>query len=161
MLASKTLRTLSGFLRIDTPGEDAKDNPQPAGSAGISGFLLLPLYMLTAWSGGVYAIAKAIPYLPQMLFEAMGHNWITPLRVLVAVALVGYSIYCLVQFVQKKRAAPKLLVGFFGLLIAISAVVAIFNPLHLFFFTGVLAAVSTVMIAYFLTSSRVKNTFVR
>ena len=159
MFERKPHWTPFGFLRTK---DGAGRNHPSIEHAGISGFLLLPLLMLTAWSGGgVYALAKAIPYLPQMLWDAIGHDWITPLRILTAIALVGFSIFCLVEFVQRRRAAPTLLIVFFGMLIGISAIVAIWHPLHLFLFTGVLAAVSAGEIAYFLKSSRVKKTFVR
>jgi hypothetical protein len=167
MFAEKSLQKRSGLLRAvgQLPGFlhlSERPREPAAEQTRISGFLVMPLLLLTAWSGGgLYAIVKALPYLPQMVFDAIGNDWITVLRVMGALAIVAFSLYCLVRFVQRKRAVPRLLVGFFGMLIAVSAVVGIWHPLHVHVFAGGLAAASAGMIVYFLTSSRVKKTFVR
>jgi hypothetical protein len=163
---------------------------------GIGGWLILPLLHLVA-NAGMIAVMVVTSFLegydmaeaqgtpdgggdggtPDVLAELSAlftPAFLASIGVLLIASWVFlFAIFCLVRFFQKKKHVPKLMIGFYVLLVALT--VANAAALHWFpelsmgpddmkdamiglVRVGIAAAI---WIPYFLVSERVKNTFVR
>lgn len=158
------------------------DAPKPvAGPVGIGGWLILPILHLifTALLTG-YNLAGALQYWSGLVALATGQadpsvQWMalpTFASLLFGVVVIAFAIYVLVLLFQKRRAVPKLMIGFYCLVLAVtlfeSGVTLSFAQ---FQETGedqmqaakdIIRSVigAAIWIPYFLVSKRVKATFV-
>jgi len=159
--------------------EDDFDKPP----VGIGGWLRLVLLHLVAITilivMAMMKMAKPLS-LPANVHELTGHPVFLALTALVALAMLAqllFGLFCLVQFLRKKAAVPRLMTVWYGLGIAVSMLAAIQFAVNADVFTKIIDATATsgsigrgatltfvfsgFLIVYFDVSKRVKNTFVR
>ena len=155
---------------------------------GIGGWLFLPLLQLVV--GPLYACfeaAKAFRHAATIPdFTGPGfHETVRGIAFVLfalmigflTVALIVFGLFCLVKFLRKSHATPHLMIIWYGASIALTALVAIQMAIDPDLFEKTVApdvgfgmelfrlaakgVVSGILISYFETSVRVKNTFVR
>jgi hypothetical protein len=164
-------------MRTPAPGDD--------GPEGIGGWLILPLIGL--FGSIVLTLFNALPlvsewnqlgpvlgaYLDGTLApQYHGAALVTLIGAAEVVVFVGYAIFCIVQFLQKKRQVPTLMTIFYvllagGAVLDYYAIAQIMGPLAteadrseaaIEIFRA--AVICAIWIPYFQVSKRVKNTFV-
>jgi hypothetical protein len=151
----------------------AQENPK---LEGISGWLLLPLIQLIV---GPFFIAFAWTHLllhpalmPSFAFHGTSKDLIFGLLgamiVLISLAKFFFGLFCLTRFLGKNHATPRMMIGWYALIIMGAALlmsqiavitrnigsVLTSDPIFLI-------VMSAILIVYFTTSVRVKNTFVK
>ena len=156
--------------------------PRPVeGPKGIGGWLILPLIHLvgTVVLTGINLVT-ALQYWDGLLLLATGQadpsvQWMAlPMLASLAfgVAVIAFALYLLIQFFQKKRAVPRLMIWFYVLVLATtlvdSGVILAYEEFQESpsdveqsikdIGRSIVAAV--IWIPYFLVSKRVKATFV-
>lgn len=131
-----------------------------ASGPGIRGGLLVPLGLLGLWC--VSGVIAAVRFLPNWAAETVKSGARSgldhPAYVLPTFALLVFSLYCLVRFLQKKREVRVLMMVLCALVLVLTAALYVFPPHDLRGGPAVLAAGTLV---YFAVSKRVRNTFIR
>lgn len=168
---------------VQTEGEQPVSDTGPK---GIGGWLLLPLvqliaapiaavFVLIAHSRGLNVHAIAIDQIP--LIHEPVVLVLTIAAALLLAAMFGLGLYCLVRFLQERREVPRLMTIWYELAIAMNVLAAVLYALYPEFYAksidpaagslviGIrvttIVILNGILIAYFATSRRVKNTFVR
>ena len=159
--------------------EDDIDRPP----VGIGGWLWLTLLHLIATIifivMAMMKLAKPLS-LPANVHELTGHPLFLAVTALIVVAMLAqllFGLFCLVKFLRKRAAVPRLMTVWYGLGIALSVLAAIQFAANADVFTKIIDATATsgtigrgamwnfafcgFFIVYFDVSQRVKNTFVR
>ena len=130
--------------------------------AGIGGWLIVVLVLLASWCIVMFGgFAVGVSTLPQPLMWSVQHGTAFVYRFAIGTALIAYSLYCLVRFLQRRRQTRSLV-------IALAAIAIVFCGLTEVLVHGatirgavIVAAIWAAIGAYFWKSQRVKNTFVR
>ncbi len=154
---------------------DIERRPEAQGIGGWLTFYLF-VHVLIMCAGAARA---AMPIFDGALFGstragdiAAASSWSAFFSLLAGTAIFGGGLICLVRFAQKRRSAPRLMVKYFVLLLVIRMIEISLIPRYpLWFETGpvppeglddiIYAIVGTVIwTSYFLSSERVKATFV-
>ena len=151
----------------------AQENPR---REGIGGWLLLPLIQLIV---GPFLIGFTWMHLllhpalmPSFDFHGTSKDLIFALLgvalSLISVTKFVYGLFCLTRFLAKSHTTPRLMIGWYALIIAGAAlvmtevaVITLNIGSALMSDPAFLIVISGIMIAYFKTSVRVKNTFVK
>jgi hypothetical protein len=162
------------------PWDETVERPPPK---GIGGWLWLPLLQLIATPIMLVlsALGRLKAHPPAADIHAMaGHPLFLMLAGIIALVMLAQfllGLFCLVQFLRKKEALPRLMTIWYGVGIALSVLVPIQFALSPELFSTVVDATATpgqaglratmnivifgIFILYFGISERVKNTFVR
>jgi hypothetical protein len=126
----------------------------------IRGWLLLPLLLLTLWCA--WGLMQMIAYLPTWIGRTIlygpGPGPDHPIVVVPMLVLLGLSFYAWIAFVRRKRYARMAVIVLCSVMLALLGVLLALPP-HLV--RGGPAIAAAGVLAYFLFSRRVRNTFVR
>jgi hypothetical protein len=120
-------------------------------------FILVALWCVAMTAG--YAIGIAT--LPQRLMWSISHGSQFVYRFATGLAIIGFSFYCLVRFVQRRRQIRRLMLALSGTTMTYALVFCLLPRGPNVIGSLIIAATWAVIGAYFLLSKRVKNTFVR
>ena len=162
------------------PWDDDEIDKPPVGIGGMLWLVLLHLIATPALIVlSMLKLAKPLS-LPANVHELTGHPLFLALTALVALAMLAqllFGLFCLVQFLRKRAAVPRLMTVWYGLGITVSVLAAIQFAVNADVFTKIIDATATsgsigrgatltfvfsgFLIVYFDVSKRVKNTFVR
>jgi hypothetical protein len=175
---------MPNVLRVDT---DQVTRGKPA---GIGGWLLLSLVLLilslvtmtinlAAGQFGAFDVTARVmaDSLPSRSFGATLHNVLGTAVLVAGAVLYLLGLFSLVQFLQRRKEAARLMVVFYGFVSAIALLTAIRLVNYSYIFWSVIGsvpstirltllpviqlAIASVWILYYRRSKRVQHTFVR
>lgn len=147
-----SVRVRNTFVTVDKPNTELK---------GIGGALLVPLAFLVLICAAMTGAMIAGDLVHKSIYAIQHSHTRALLWNATIVAFLGYSIYCLVCFLQKKRETPRLMLAQYGLVMISVAASNLWPRPHFNHEALVAGAISFLLAAYFLNSKRVKNTFTR
>lgn len=153
-----SIRVKNTFVVTAPPRQPRLSRPEPT---GIGGWLILPLALVVLWTGTMlFKFVQFIPSVPGKFEWSMTHGSFLPFRWLLGLAILGVSLAAIYLFIRRKRLARWLLLAQFLAWSILTPAVASLHPEHKLAGPILVEALAVTMVAYFMLSKRVKNTFV-